>query len=468
MLMLIRMAQATLFPLILLASILSPRHDLAASDPQNPTVDRGERVMRIFWQDKSTDTLRWGEVFKGSQWLITASPVKGFPALDMERQDLVQMEQAEGKLVVGVRDNDSGKFQSGWIAVDMGVTATSHGNHFDWKYDRSPALVVSQLDTEQGNPAHVYLYDGFIYLANDARNGFTQLAPARIANGAVAPFGTFFSGGGGHITLAAVKNQVGYSTWIDAEGSSKGRVDVVNLTSKDHTTPAYSFHLPSGVIHGATTNSDKVFFAPSDGVCWVNADLSVSGATAAAHVQHISLGIDQESQKPLRTGAFVNHRNWVLFTTGKGEHSTLCLLNAALKTPEVVRLPINVADGLTLVTPEVVLAAGGKRYAFLFQDRKEGDIQELLTIVDLDPNGDRDFSDASVVKTIPVGASLVDGHSGHHGIAFDSEGRYACITNPGDGTIWLMTLKDLKVQFKSLVGGIPTAITGIGAAPHRH
>ena len=89
-------------------------------------------------------------------------------------------------------------------------------------------------------------------------------------------------------------------------------------------------------------------------------------------------------------------------------------------------------------------------------------------MVNLDPNGDRNLSDATIVKTLEVGASQVEGHSGHHGIAFDSEGRYACITNPGDGTIWVLTLKDLTIQFKSLVGGVPTAINAIGAASHHH
>jgi hypothetical protein len=144
------------------------------------------------------------------------------------------------------------------------------------------------------------------------------------------------------------------------------------------------------------------------------------------------------------------------------------MIDAKAAQPTVVKLPIEVAEGLSLTTPEVVLASGGKRYAFLFSDRKEGDAQEQLTIVDLDPNGDRNLSDARIAKTMPVPASKVDGHHGHHSVSFDSEGRLACFTNPGEGTIWVMTLKDLTVRAKAIVGGTPGAICAIGAPEHKH
>ncbi|MCA9010077.1 MAG: hypothetical protein KDB01_10040, partial [Planctomycetaceae bacterium] len=142
--------------------------------------------------------------------------------------------------------------------------------------------------------------------------------------------------------------------------------------------------------------------------------------------------------------------------------------DATAAQPTVVKLPIDTAVGLSLTAPEVVLASGGKRYAFLFQDRQEGEIQEQLTIVDLDPNGDRNFSDAAVAKTIPVPASKVDGHDGHHSISFDSEGRTACFTNPGEGTIWVISLRDLNVRAKAIVGGTPGEIIAIGAPEHKH
>ncbi len=439
------------------------------SGPVAIAADHGPRLTRLLWQDRDKDALMWGEVHSGETWVVTASPVKGFPKLDVEKQDLVQMEQSEGMLLVGVRDNDNGKHQSGWVAVDTGVREVPHGNHSDWQYLASPTVKSSRLDMDQGNPAHLYLYNGTFFMANDSRNGFTHLTPAELATKSAAACGTFCTGGGNHITMAAVDNTVCYSTWIDGGGPNKGRVDVVNLKKADGDKLAYTFMLPTGVIHGATANAGKVFFAPADGICWVDADTTLTKTAETVVVNHISLGTEEGAERPNRTGAFVNHRNWVLFTTGGPEgKSSLCLLDATAAAPSIVKLPIEVADGLSLTTPEVVLAAGGKRYACLFQDRKEGDVQEQLTIVDLDPNGDRNLSDATISRTIPVPASKVDGHHGHHSISFDSEGKLACFTNPGDGSIWVMTLKDLEVRAKSKVGGTPAAISAIGAAAHHH
>ena len=191
--------------------------------------DRGPRIARVLWQDRDKDTLMWGEVHGGEQWIVSASPVKDFPKLDREKQDLVQMEHAEGHLLVGVRDNEEGKFQSGWIAVDTGVREEPHGDHSHWKFEGLPAVRGSRLDTEQGNPAHMYLYNGHFYMANDKKNGFTQLNPKDILSKPAKECGNFFAGGGNHITMAAVDNAVCYSTWIDGGGPNMGRVDVVNL-----------------------------------------------------------------------------------------------------------------------------------------------------------------------------------------------------------------------------------------------
>ncbi len=458
----------------LLWTLMSER--LAAQIRNRPRVIRNapvtkavapKRVARVFWQDRDTDSLKWGEVYSGSQWSLKPAPVNGFPKLDVEQQDLVQMEQAAGILLVGVRDNDGGKFQSGWIAVDTGVREEEHGNHSHWKYAAVPSVKMRQLDANQGNPAHLYLYQGAFFMANDLRNGFTYLLPRDLA-AAKPNAGRFYPGGGNHITMAAVDNAVCYSTWIDGGGPNAGRVDLVNLRKVGGESLAYSFSLPSGVIHGATTNSGRVFFAPADGICWIDADPTLKQTASSVKVNHLSLGTDDETEKPLRTGAFENHRNWVLFTTGSGDSAALCLVDAKAQQPTVTKLKIPVEDGLSLVTPQAVLAAGGKRYAFIFQDRKDGEGTEYLTIVSLDPNGDRDLSDASILKTIPVGASKVDGHHGHHAVSFDSDGRLACFTNPGDGSIWVLSLLDLEIKAKLQVGGTPSAIAAIGAAEHNH
>jgi len=428
--------------------------------------ERPDPVVRVFWQDRDTASLKWGDVTKGGSWELAPAEIEQFPELDPEKQNLVQMEILEGKLLVGVRDNDDGALESGWVAVDTGVVGHSHGDHYDWHFEHPPEVLTKQLDTEQGNPAHLYTYDGAFYLANDTSNGFTQFFPDDLARRSKKA-GRFFSGGGNHITMAAVKNRVAYSTWIDGGGPNAGRVDVVNLRKSGNSASGYTFTLPSGVIHGATANSGRVFFAPTEGICWVDVDSNVQRRPEHVKIHHIDLGVDPETEKPLRTGAFSTHRNYVLFSTGMGASSALCLLDSKAKNPEVVKLPIDVADGLSLTTPQTILTAAGKRLAFLFQDRKAGEGEELLTIVDLDPDGDRNFSDAKVARTLVVGPTKIDGHYGHHSIAFDSDAAYACLSNSGDGTLWLISLLDYEVLAEFNVDGCPGSVLAIGAK-NRH
>ncbi|MCA9074712.1 MAG: hypothetical protein KDA93_06750 [Planctomycetaceae bacterium] len=450
-------------PLLLLLIAISPSQFLQASDPATQVAPHG-RVTRIFWQDRSDDSLKWADLFEGPQWRVQPEGVSGFPKLDVEKQDLVQMEALDGILLVGVRDQEKGEYQSGWVAVDTGVREVPHGNHSDWQYVSSPLVQKSQLDKDQGNPAHLYVYDEKFFLANDQKNGFTRLTPEGLKSSNQSS--QFFTGGGNHITMAAVDNAVCYSTWIDGGGPNQGRVDVVNLQKPTADSIAYTFNLPTGVIHGATENSGRVFFAPADGVCWVDADLQTQQTADSVKVHHISLGKDKESEKPMRTGAFVNHRNWVMFTTGNADSSAFCLIDAQAAEPKVFKVPIDVTDGLSLVTPSIIKTRSAKRYAFVFQDCKEGDIEEKLTIIDLDPNRDRHFADARVVTTMTVGASKIEGHHGHHSICFDPDGRFACFTNPGDGTLTVVSLSDLRAKMVLQVGGTPAAIVCTGGGAH--
>ncbi|MCP4781983.1 MAG: hypothetical protein GY903_05540 [Fuerstiella sp.] len=429
---------------------------------------REKVITRIFWQDRETDKLSYADLVTTNKWSIKRNWVKGFPELDAEKQDLVQMKACAGVLMVGVRDHDDGKHQSGWIAIDTGVFEEPHGNHTHWKYTRPPTVRQMRLDEDQGNPAHLYVYDRSFYLANDTKNGFTMAVPTGFLQTSVREVAKFFPGGGNHITMAAVNNTMAYSSWIDGGGPNAGRVDVVDLRQVKPEI-AYSFNLPTGVIHGATSNSGKVFLAPTDGICWVAADTSLTQSADSVKVHHLPLGKDAESDKPLRTGAFENSRNWVLFSTGNADQSALCLINAALTAPKIVKVPITVADGLKLTTPKCILSLG-KRYAFLFQDRTdaESDVQEQLTVVELDPNRDRDFSDAKVKTSIPVGDSKVDGHHGHHAIAFDAYGRYAIFTEPADGIINVMSLQNLNIVARFRVGGVPDSIVAVGAPEHFH
>lgn len=429
----------------------------AQESDQNST-----RLARLVWQDYETKTLKWGDLRNNGEklQLRMGGDVQGFPKLDAKRQELVQMDRVARTALVGVRDDAGGAFSSGWVCVDLGVERQGS----EWRYPSKPRTTCSAVSDSQGNPAHLYVYDDAFYLANDSLNGFTRLEPALLAKSGTNYRGTFHRGGGGHITLAAVGEKVTYSTWIPGEGPQKGRVDVVDLNEPFDRSIAYSFFLPIGGLHGATANSGKVFFAPSDGIYWIEADAELQRSADDVQARHLSLGTDSSTKRPYRTGAFTNHETWTLFTTGRGESASLCLLDASAGEPAVVKLSLPTEEGLSLVTPETVVTETGKRYAFVFQDRAQGNSEEKLTVVDLDPNGDGDLVDAAAVKTLEAGASKVSGHYGHHSIAFDDAGRYGFIANPGDGQIWLLSLTDLEVVRRYEVGGSPSKILAIGGA----
>jgi len=414
-------------------------------------------ITRLFWQDSDANTVRWSNLQKGAEWSLNGSEIAAFPKLDKEQCSLVQMEEADGILLAGVHDHEDGTIQSGWVAIDSGVEQEAHGDHFHWKFATAPKVKSSKLDTAQGNPAHVYLYDNQFYLANDKKDGFTAVDPKALIAGKSAD--RFFSGGGGHITMAAVANKVCYSTWIDREGDNMGRVDVVPLTSGAKS--GYSFNLPSGGIHGATANSGRVFFAPADGVCWVDADMNLAKSASTVNVNHLSLGKDA-NDKPLRTGAFSNHLNCVLFVTGTGEATQLCMIDAKSPKPSVIKFPLGLAAGTSAPTPVAVKAANGQHYAFVFQESKDGQQPEKLIAIQLDANGDGKLSDPVIAKSIEVGASNIEGHGGHHEIAITPSRRFAMLTNPGDGSIWVLALADLEVQAKLPVGGTPSRLVAVG------
>lgn len=422
-------------------------------------------VARLFVQDAKASTLRWADVkIDGAGQLLLGTPaaVRDFPSLDPAKQKLVQMEESHGHLCVGVRDDENGAFGSGWVLVRTGVVHDDHGDHAHWSFKKKPSVADSRLDKEQGNPAHLYRYGGRFFIANDKRNGFTRLDPEKY-DGAGKDTPRFLSGGGGHVTLAVADDKVGYATWIDGGGPNKGRVDVTPVGAGAKSEPAYSFKLPTGGIHGATVNSGKVFFAPADGVCWVDADTDVKRKPDEVKVRHISLGKDGD--KPRRTGAFANHGHHVVFVAGKDAAGTLVLLNAKDADPKPVFVPLGLKKGTQAVTPTIAESAGGKAYAFVFQDRvKDADAgaEDVLAVVALDPDGNGDCADARVVKTLKVGKSAADGHSGHHAIAFDADRRYGFFTNPGDGTITVLSLKTLEVVATFAVGGTPTVIVARG------
>jgi hypothetical protein len=430
---------------------------VVAQQQGNNGAEKPRTIARLVWQDTAEQTLRWGDLQRtGNEWKLAAANVEGVPKLDPETQNYVQMEPIANALIAGIHDSEKGSIGSGWIALDSGVELEAHGDHFHPKFTKLPKVVHTQVNQEQGNPAHVYGYNNRIYIANDAKNGFTIVTPPKASNGAWKS--EFFSGGGNHITLAAAADRWCYATWADREGDNVGRVDVVATTSVN-TTATRSFRLPSGGLHGATFNSGKVFFAPSDGICVVAGDGS---DVTAESIQHISLGTDPKSDRPNRTGAFTNLRSWVLFNYGSGDQAKVGMIDASKAKVQLLELPVPAGEGLSLSTPECFTAANGKDYAWVVHHRRNSDQVERLTAIDLDPNGDKNFSDAAVVKTLELGPSKIEGHSGFHEIAILPNRRAACITNPGDGTMWIVSIANLEVLAKLAPGGSPTRVVAFG------
>lgn len=442
-----------------------------AQTPNSATTPRAVAT-RLFFQDEEACTLRWADLRVGGGLALgPVQEVAGFPKLDPQRQRLVQMEAAGGFVLVGVRDDEDGTLASGWILVETGVTRESHGDHEDWRYASSPRVRAVCLDDQQGNPAHLYVYDGVFYLANDRRQGVTRLDPRSIrpedSPETIRQRATFYPGGGGHITLAVVQDRVLYATWIDREGEHAGRVDVVPLSGPRGGQIAYSLHLPSGGLHGATTAQGKVFFAPARGVCWVTADLTATANPPPVAIQHLDLGEDGE--RPRRTGSFTTLGRYVAFTTGAGPDAALYLLDASAAQPTPIRLAVPMAEGnrpagLRLVQPRV-----GSPLAFLFHDHPAGvDAPDRLSIFALDPDGDGDWRDAKLHRELEVGPSRVQDHAGHHGVTFDADGRRALLTNPGNGTLAVYSFDQDRVVAQFTVGGCPAKPVAVGGREHAH
>ena len=428
-----------------------------------------EQLIRVAWQDAQDRSLHWGEFVQVGPSIVfqNQGKIADFPALT-GNQYLGVMERIGNVLLVGVRGGRQGEPQGGWLAVDLQVTEQPHGDHSDYTYGDAPRVIHTVLDDTRKYPIHLYAYNKEFYLANDALNGFTRIDPSKLMAGGEGANGVFYRGGGGHITMATVGKKVGYSTWNGQTESGKGKIDVVNLDKPGEESIAYSIESPTGGLHGAISNSGRIFFAPADGIAWVDADVELSQSAESVKVNHLSLGKNSEDQTPYRTGSFTHHKDWVLFLSGKDADAGLCMVQASAETPSVSKLLIEPKPGLRLGMPECVTALSGKNYAMSFQIKRAGDAAEKLTIIDLDPNQDKDFADAKVEKSLDVGSSLVPGFWAYHMLGFDDDERFAVFTNPAEGEICLLSLDNLNIISRQKVGGIPTGVIAVGGEASKH
>ena len=424
----------------------------------------GRVLTRLFWQDRADGVVYAGDLsLQESEYKVSKSQIENFPEFSPAENDLVQMQVARGRLIVAVRDHSDGNKSSGWVEINTGVEEEEHGDHSHWHYAPNATVCSSTLDANQGNPAHVYRYGNYIYIANDKNNGFTQLgSPGDTGHESSSPpsVANFFRGGGGQITLAALADRIAYSTWIDRSGDNAGRVDVIDLRSQS-AEPRYSFNLPVGGIHGAGACGNRAYFAPANGVCWVNCDFDFAENSDTVTVEHLSLDEDP-SGTDYRTGAFESFQDHMLcIANSKSGRPALCVINATAPQPVVTRIPCeDLEDGLKLSTVRGTSLVGNRAMAFAFAEG-EG-LTERLLIFELDPNGDRSFDDAKLANSIEVGASKLQGHFGHHDITFLGDRKTAVVTNPGDGTLSVIDMVNQRVRQTVDVGGQPTHLICFG------
>lgn len=435
-----------------------------AQNGNTKEVSKPKTLARLFWQDMNSQSVKRGDLCRvNDQWQLIPNTLEQFPKLDPETQNLVQMESLHQSLIVGIHDNDHGKIGSGWVAISSGVEIEEHGDHVHARFDRPPQISQSTVDTDQGNPAHVYRYGDRVFIANDAKNGFTIIELKPTQNSTTTFESRFYTGGGNHITLAAVSDLWCYCTWADRDRENKGRVDIVPIGANPKSEHRSMF-LPVGGLHGATTNAGKVFLAPSDGIFMLNANSStgenILESSDAAFP--MTLGADPITQKPNRTGAFANLGNHVLLCFGSGENSKMGLIDATSQSPKVFELNLDADSDLSPSAPKCTVGANGKQYAWIVLHAKSDESCDVLRVVELDPNGDKNFDDAKIHGSLNLGRSNIKGHSGHHEIAFLPNRRLACISNPGDGSLWLVSLHGLELLAKLDVGGVPTRVAAFG------
>lgn len=432
----------------------------------NAEIPPGRRAGRVFFQDDQTHSLKWADLYVGKgSTLGPVSEIRGFPKLDPTHQALVQMESSESFLLVGVRDEEDGQFQSGWILIDSGVRKEEHGDHFHWQYSLEPKVRSMVLDKQQGNPAHVYCYDGVFYVANDKLGGCTRIDPKAITDSdtaeSIVKKSAFHLGGSGHITLAAVNDSYIFATWIDRQGEHAGRVDVCNVSNHGNGKLIGSIKLPTGGLHGATACGNRAFFAPADGICWINVPAANSWNVDDLAVHHISLGKDGD--KPVRTGAFSVFDKYVCFTTGGGATAKLNWIDSSASSPVVKSVTLAMHDSNKPAGLELTNTRQHKAVAFIFHDHpQETDAPNKLTIVNLDVNNDGTWSDSKIIKELDVGKANVEGHGGHHSIGFSADKQTGVITNSGDGTATLLRLDTFETVATIQLGGSPSKAIVVG------
>jgi len=167
--------------------------------------------------------------------------------------------------------------------------------------------------------------------------------------------------------------------------------------------------------------------------------------------------------------SFTNFGRYVTFVDGVGPNAAFCFVDASATEPRVLQLPLKMTAERRPGSCELIRSRKGLALAFVFQEAAPDTNQpDLLSVLELDPDRNSDWADAKVAQEIKVGAGSVAGRETHHHLAVEADRRRAVYTNPGDGTIMVLSIEDRKTITGFKVGGTPTTILAVGGRVSNH
>ena len=231
---------------------------LLFSLPVPADAQRPKTNTRVFWIDRDTQKLSWGDIVTTDKWSLQTGAVEGFPEKpDSQVNRFGPLFERNGLVIAGISGKQDDQKIARWVAIDAGVFQEPHGNHLHWKYTGRPIVTQTIAEDRQGATVRVGSSGDQLYLLGDHGYSAANLNNLRI-RGTTTQTSQFFPATDWPVSnLAVVDNAVGYSAWEDSDGEHAGQIDVIKLA--DAEKPAYSFKLPSGNISATTVNSGRVF-----------------------------------------------------------------------------------------------------------------------------------------------------------------------------------------------------------------
>ncbi|MCR9199062.1 MAG: hypothetical protein NXI04_10485 [Planctomycetaceae bacterium] len=406
---------------------------------------REKTIMRVFWQDAASQKLSYANLTASSRWNLRRGWVGGFPQLDASTQSLGEMVAADGQVFVSVTAASDAAV-GGWLCLDSGAFEEPHGNHTHWKYTRTPKVRQSELTVGRGQVSGLKQHGDTVVHA-DSTGACTLLTPGQMK----------FGGDRGirRVTLPepAPFCMLDGQTLITV-GEKAGQIVTRNYRLTDPLTSRTETAFEGGRLSGVVHNSQATFLSCDGGINRLTTNSS-GVVTPSTQINEPVSGL-------------TSHLQWVLGTAGTGEDARLCLKNATQSASAITQLPIPGPEGTRPLVPRVTLSLG-KRFAFVIQQATSPDVgvQEQLTVILLDPNKDKDFSDARIHRTIDLGTQLA-AKAAARDICFDAYGRHAVLTSPAEGVMTVISLSKMNIVARFRVGGAPGRIVSVGAAEHFH